>query len=94
MIVGFAAEDGEGAIESARGKLERKRLDLLVVDDISLRGIGFEVSENAVTILTAGAGERRVPRTGKLGVARTVLEEAERPRARKRGGWSRLTRRG
>ena len=83
MIVGFAAEDGEGAIESARGKLERKRLDLLVVNDISLPGIGFEVSKNAVTILTAGGAERWVPRTAKLGLARTVLDEAERARERR-----------
>ncbi|MGZ4288890.1 MAG: hypothetical protein ACXVHB_31555 [Solirubrobacteraceae bacterium] len=38
------------------------------------------MSENAVTILTAGAGERRVPRTSKLRVAQTVLDEAERLR--------------
>ena len=82
VIVGFAAEDGEGAIESARGKLERKRLDLVVVNDISLPGIGFDVRDNAVTILTAGGGERQVPRASKAAVARTVLDEAERLRER------------
>jgi len=82
VIVGFAAEDGEGAIESARGKLERKRLDLVVVNDISLPGIGFDVRDNAVTILTAEGGERQVPRASKAAVARTVLDEAERLRER------------
>jgi phosphopantothenoylcysteine decarboxylase / phosphopantothenate---cysteine ligase len=82
VIVGFAAEDGEGGLESARGKLERKRVDLLVVNDISLPGIGFDVPDNAVTILSDGGGERQVPRTSKLGVARTVLDEAERLRER------------
>ena len=37
-----SAEDAEGPIESARGDLERKRLDLLVVNGISLPGIGLE----------------------------------------------------
>ena len=82
VMVGFAAEHGEGGIESARGKLERKRLDLLVVNDISLPGIGFDVPDNAVTILTADGGRRQVQRASKLAVARTVLDEAERLRQR------------
>ena len=51
MIVGFAAEHGEDAVELGRGKLERKRLDAIVVNDISRAGIGFESDENEVTIL-------------------------------------------
>ena len=70
-------------MESACAKLERKRVDLLVVNDSSLAGIGLDVSETAVTILTAGGGERQVPRTSKLAVAPTVLDEAERLRERK-----------
>ena len=70
-------------MESACAKLERKRVDLLVANDSSLAGIGLDVSETAVTILTAGGGERQVPRTSKLAVARTVLDEAERLRERK-----------
>ena len=56
-IVGFAAEDAEGPIESARGELERKRLDLLVVNGISLPGIGLEVSENATVEARVGPRE-------------------------------------
>ena len=64
VIVGFAAEDAEGPIESARGELERKRLDLLVVNGISLPGIGLEVSENATA-------EARGRATGVWGVRRS-----------------------
>jgi phosphopantothenoylcysteine decarboxylase/phosphopantothenate--cysteine ligase len=58
-LVGFAAEHGEGAIEAARAKLEAKRLDAIVVNDISRSDIGFDSEHNEVAILTADgrAGE-------------------------------------
>lgn len=73
LLVGFAAEHGEGAIVSGRDKLARKGLDAVVVNDISQAGIGFDAAENAVTILTP-AGDRTVPRTSKLLVAEAVLD--------------------
>ncbi len=84
-IVGFAAEHGDRAVEYGRGKLDRKRLDAVVVNDISDAGIGFESDENEVTILTADGGERHVPRARKERVAQAVLDEVERLR-RARGG--------
>jgi phosphopantothenoylcysteine decarboxylase / phosphopantothenate---cysteine ligase len=81
VIVGFAAEHGDDAVELGRGKLERKRLDAIVVNDISRAGIGFEADENEVTILTPDGGERHVPRSRKEHVARAVLDEVERLRA-------------
>ncbi len=84
-LVGFAAEHGEGAVEHGRGKLERKRLDAIVVNDIAGSGIGFESEDNEVTILTADGGERHVPRARKERVAQAVLDEVERLR-RPRGG--------
>ena len=84
-LVGFAAEHGEGAVERGRGKLERKRLDAIVVNDIAGSGIGFESEDNEVTILTADGGERHVPRARKERVAQAVLDEVERLR-RPRGG--------
>jgi phosphopantothenoylcysteine decarboxylase/phosphopantothenate--cysteine ligase len=83
VIVGFAAEHGEDAVELGRGKLKRKRLDAIVVNDISRAGIGFESEDNEVTILTADGGERHVPRSRKELVARAVLDEVERLRTRK-----------
>ncbi|HWI07518.1 MAG TPA: bifunctional phosphopantothenoylcysteine decarboxylase/phosphopantothenate--cysteine ligase CoaBC [Solirubrobacteraceae bacterium] len=72
-IVGFAAEHGEGALTYGREKLARKGLDAIVVNDVSRADIGFEASDNEVTILTA-SGETRVARASKQDVARTVLE--------------------
>jgi phosphopantothenoylcysteine decarboxylase/phosphopantothenate--cysteine ligase len=88
-VVGFAAEHGARAVEQARGKLERKRLDALVVNDISRPDIGFEVDANEVTILidrgSAGAGieterAQHVPRAAKAAVADAILDVVERLR--------------
>ncbi|HEX8066251.1 MAG TPA: bifunctional phosphopantothenoylcysteine decarboxylase/phosphopantothenate--cysteine ligase CoaBC [Thermoleophilaceae bacterium] len=81
VLVGFAAEHGEGAVERARAKLERKRLDAVVVNDISRADIGFEVGENEVTIVTP-AGDHEVPRASKAEVAARLLDLVERMRAR------------
>jgi phosphopantothenoylcysteine decarboxylase / phosphopantothenate---cysteine ligase len=72
-VVGFAAEHGEGAVAYGRDKLARKGLDAVVVNDIARADIGFEGSDNEVTIVTA-AGERHVPRASKAEVARAILE--------------------
>jgi len=84
-IVGFAAEHGQGAVERGRGKLERKRLDAIVVNDIAGEGIGFESDDNEVTIVSADGGERHVPRARKERVAEAILDEVERIRSA-RGG--------
>ena len=76
ILIGFAAEHGEGAIERGRAKLERKRLDAMVVNDISRADIGFDSSENEVTIVTA-TDERQVSRRPKEGVAAAILDEVE-----------------
>jgi phosphopantothenoylcysteine decarboxylase/phosphopantothenate--cysteine ligase len=78
-LVGFAAEHGEQAVERGRGKLEAKHLDAVVVNDISRPDIGFEVSSNEVTIVTA-AGDVHVPRTSKEQVAEAILDAVERLR--------------
>jgi phosphopantothenoylcysteine decarboxylase / phosphopantothenate---cysteine ligase len=84
-VVGFAAEHGHGAVERGRGKLERKRLDAIVVNDIAGDGIGFDSDDNEVTIVTADGAERHVPRARKERVAEAVLDEVERIRTA-RGG--------
>jgi phosphopantothenoylcysteine decarboxylase/phosphopantothenate--cysteine ligase len=75
-LVGFAAEHGDGAVERGRGKLERKRLDAVVVNDISRAEIGFDAPDNEVTIVTA-TGERHVPLGSKESVAAAILDEVE-----------------
>ncbi len=75
-LVGFAAEHGEGAFDRARDKLERKGLDAVVLNDISQPGVGFDVPDNAVTILTSG-GAQPVPRGSKDEIARAVMDAVE-----------------
>jgi phosphopantothenoylcysteine decarboxylase / phosphopantothenate---cysteine ligase len=72
-LVGFAAEHGDDALRYGREKLARKRLDAVVVNDVSRAEIGFDAADNEVTILTA-AGEAHVARTSKAAVARAVLD--------------------
>jgi phosphopantothenoylcysteine decarboxylase/phosphopantothenate--cysteine ligase len=73
LLVGFAAEHGDRALEYGRDKLARKRLDAIVVNDIARTDIGFEGEDNEVTIVTA-TDERHVPRASKAEVARAVLD--------------------
>ena len=72
VVVGFAAEHGDGALEYGREKLRRKNLDAIVVNDVSGEGIGFDALENEVTVVTAGS-EQRVPRATKADIARAIL---------------------
>ena len=81
VLVGFAAEHGEHALEHGRAKLERKRLDLVVVNDVSRPDIGFDAPFNEVVILGA-QGERHVSRGPKEQVAAAVLDEVHRLRTR------------
>jgi phosphopantothenoylcysteine decarboxylase/phosphopantothenate--cysteine ligase len=77
FTVGFAAETRD-LLAYARGKLERKGLDLVVANDVSAEGIGFNSDDNAVTLLWAG-GETPLPRAGKGSLARAIVQHiAER----------------
>jgi phosphopantothenoylcysteine decarboxylase/phosphopantothenate--cysteine ligase len=75
VLVGFAAET-EDVVERARRKLERKGVDLLVVNDVSVPGAGFDHDTNEVTILGADGGATAVPLGSKRQVADAVLDEA------------------
>ena len=82
-LVGFAAEHGADAVEGARSKLTDKRLDALVINDISRTDIGFDVDANEVTILSASRNggtqieQRHVPRATKAEVAEAILDTVE-----------------
>ena len=73
VLVGFAAEHGEGALDHGRGKLERKGLDAVVVNDVCAPGIGFDAPDNEVTIVTR-EGERARAARGKREVAGAILD--------------------
>lgn len=75
VVVGFAAETGD-LEANARAKLEAKRLDVIVANDVSKSGAGFEHDTNEVLVLTAAGGRRHVPLTTKREVAKIVLDTA------------------
>jgi phosphopantothenoylcysteine decarboxylase/phosphopantothenate--cysteine ligase len=72
VLIGFAAEAGEAAT-AARGKLVAKGLDLVVANDVTERGAGFEGPTNRVTLVSA-AGDEALPCMDKRAVARIVLD--------------------
>jgi phosphopantothenoylcysteine decarboxylase/phosphopantothenate--cysteine ligase len=82
-VIGFAAEHGPEGVTRARGKLARKDLDAIVVNDISRADIGFDVDDNEVTIVTPGA-ERHVPLASKAEVAAAVLDAVQELRSEKK----------
>ena len=61
-------------MENARGKLQRKNLDLIVANDVSADGVGFEHDTNAVTILSATSDDISIGLTDKRAVAKAVLD--------------------
>ena len=73
VLVGFAAETHD-AVERGRRKLERKGVDLLVVNDVSAPGAGFDHDTNAVVILGADGSTVEIPLTSKDAVANAVLD--------------------
>ena len=73
VLVGFAAETHD-AVERGRRKLERKGVDLLVVNDVSAPGAGFDHDTNAVVILGADGSTIDIPLTSKDAVANAVLD--------------------
>jgi len=76
VLVGFAAETGGEGLSRAREKLNRKRVDLVVYNDVARNDIGFDADENEVVLVTA-SGERRVPKAPKDRIAAAIVDTAE-----------------
>ncbi len=74
IVVGFAAEHGADGLERARQKRIRKRLDVIVYNDVAVAGIGFESDDNAITIIGPGDAELVVLRAAKAVCAEHILE--------------------
>jgi len=77
-IVGFAAEHGND-IDRARAKLTRKGADLIVLNDVSDPTIGFESSDNAVTLIDKST-ETIVPQASKDSIADAILQRVDQLR--------------
>jgi len=75
VLIGFAAETHD-VVAHARGKLDRKKADLIVANDVSRTDAGFDVDQNAVTLISA-TDVTEVPLQPKLGVARHILDRVE-----------------
>ncbi len=76
VLVGFAAATGD-PVASARRKLDAKRVDLIVANDVTAPGAGFDVETNQV-VLVSHEGDDRLPLMSKAAVAVAVLDRVER----------------
>ena len=74
VLVGFAAETDD-LVANATAKLRRKRLDLIVANDVAAAGVGFEHDTNAVTFVGADGRAAQVPLTSKRAVAEALADE-------------------
>ena len=72
FVVGFAAETNDVAA-NARAKLGAKGIDLLVANDVSRSGIGFDADDNEVLLLDRWGGARPLPKMRKTAVADAIL---------------------
>lgn len=82
VLVGFAAETDD-LVANARAKLEGKHLDLIVANDVSRPGVGFEHDTNQVVILSPRGIEHDGALTDKRAVARAVFDAVVAARARR-----------
>ena len=69
--VGFAAET-EKLLEHARGKLERKKVNMIIANDVAQQGIGFNSDDNAVTVVTRHS-EQQLQLASKTQLARQLI---------------------
>jgi phosphopantothenoylcysteine decarboxylase/phosphopantothenate--cysteine ligase len=74
VLVGFAAETDRVA-ENARGKLERKGADMIVANDVTQEGAGFDTDTNIVTMYLRDGREIALPKMSKFDVANRILDQ-------------------
>ena len=77
LIVGFAAETDKVA-ENARKKLKEKNADLIVANDVTAEGAGFDVDSNVVTLFARDGRDLPLPKMSKREVADRILDEVVR----------------
>jgi phosphopantothenoylcysteine decarboxylase/phosphopantothenate--cysteine ligase len=80
FIVGFAAET-EHVAENARQKLAAKNADLIVANDVTAEGAGFDHDTNIVTLFARDGRDLALPRMSKSEVAQRILDEVVRLRS-------------
>jgi phosphopantothenoylcysteine decarboxylase/phosphopantothenate--cysteine ligase len=80
LVVGFAAET-EGVAENARNKLAAKNADLMVANDVTAEGAGFDLDTNIVSLFARDGRDLPLPRMSKSEVAHRILDEVVRLRS-------------
>jgi phosphopantothenoylcysteine decarboxylase/phosphopantothenate--cysteine ligase len=75
VLIGFAAET-EHVAESARAKLARKGADMIVANDVTQHGAGFDTDTNIVTLFLNDGREIALPKMSKSDVADRILDQA------------------
>ena len=80
FLVGFAAETQE-LVAHATEKLRRKNLDMLVANDVTVSGAGFESDTNIVKILSADGTVEELPQMSKQELGRVILDRILERRA-------------
>jgi phosphopantothenoylcysteine decarboxylase/phosphopantothenate--cysteine ligase len=83
VLVGFAAET-TNVVEHATEKLKKKRLDLIVANDVTKAGIGFGSDSNEVTIIDRSGALKHIPRLSKDEVAHIILDAVIKTRKTKK----------
>lgn len=76
VFVGFAAET-ERAEAGAAAKLRRKKLDLIVANDVTRPGAGFEVDTNIATFVRPDGSTEALPLMSKAELARKIVAQVE-----------------
>jgi phosphopantothenoylcysteine decarboxylase/phosphopantothenate--cysteine ligase len=74
IVVGFAAETGNVA-DHARTKLESKQADLIVANDVTAEGAGFDHDTNVITLYARDGSEQAFPRMPKIDAAHRILDQ-------------------
>ena len=75
VLVGFAAET-QNLLENARDKVVKKNLDMIVANDVTAAGAGFNTDTNIVKFLFANGEVRSLEQMPKVDVANCILDEA------------------
>lgn len=82
LVVGFAAETSN-LLENAASKLREKGLDMIVANDVTQEGAGFDADTNIVTLIFPGGQVKPLEKMSKLDAAHAILDEAMALRAKR-----------
>jgi phosphopantothenoylcysteine decarboxylase / phosphopantothenate---cysteine ligase len=75
ILIGFAAET-DRVVENARAKLARKGADVMVANDVTQEGAGFDTDTNIATLVFRDGREAALPKLSKLDLAHRILDQA------------------